>query len=91
MRVWNLNSFNSDKCPENCLIRKSVSDTLDLDITGLAETHLRRCENIEIDGYAWFGNSRTDVHKKAPKGSGGLGVFICNCILNPHTRNKYAK
>ena len=64
------------------MIRKSILDALDLDIIRLAETHLRRCKNIEFDGYTWFGNNRKDIHRKAPKGSGGVGVLIRNCVLN---------
>ena len=48
---------------------------LDLDIIGMAETHLMNDKLLEIDGYSWFGNNRKYIHIKAKKGLGGVGMF----------------
>ena len=54
-------------------LRKEMLNHLDLDIIGIAETHLLSGQVIEIDGYSWFGNNRNDIHIRAKKGSGVLG------------------
>ena len=33
---------------------------------------------MNIEGYIWYGNNRKHIHKRAPKGSGGVGVFVRN-------------
>ena len=40
---------------------------LDLNIIGIAETHLLSGQVIEIDWFSWFGNYRNDIHIKAKK------------------------
>lgn len=52
--------------------------SLDLDVIGVAETHLQNNDILSLTGYTWMGNNRTNTHRKAPKGSGGVGVFIRN-------------
>jgi len=51
-----------------------------LDIIEITETHLRRSENIELDGYTWFGNNQTHIYMKALKESGGVWVLIRNFV-----------
>ena len=46
------------------------------DIVSVCETHLADQNNIHIDGYKWFGFNRPDIHRKAPKPSGGVGIFV---------------
>ena len=58
------------------MIRKECLDSLNLDIIGVAESHLLGQNSLEIDGYKWFGNNRKSVHTKARKGSGGVGIFV---------------
>ena len=43
---------------------------------GIAESHLKICDVLNIDGYKWFGNNRQELHKIAKRGSGGVGVLI---------------
>ena len=34
-------------------------------------------ENIlNLDNYTWYGNNRKNIHIKAPKASGGVGIFV---------------
>lgn len=35
---------------------------------------------LSLDGYSWFGSNRTHVHINAPHGSGGVGLFVKECI-----------
>ena len=55
---------------------------LSLDIIGLAETHLKNSEKLQIAGYRWFGQNRENVHRKAKCGSGGVGFLVKEHILN---------
>ena len=48
----------------------------DLHIIGLAETHLIGENNINIDGYKWYGNNRKLLHVRARNGSGGVGILV---------------
>ena len=49
---------------------------LNLEIIGIAETHLKKCDVLSINGYKWFGNNRQELHKNAKRGSGGVGFLI---------------
>ena len=56
--------------------------SLNLDIVGLAETHLVNKKEINFEGYTWFGQNRTGLHNcKARRGSGGIGLLIKNSLL----------
>jgi hypothetical protein len=44
----------------------------------LTETHLSGIEKIQVDGYEWYGYNRKQIHNKAKKGSGGVGILINN-------------
>lgn len=49
---------------------------MDADITTIYETHLPDQNGIEIDSYQWIGFNRKEIHRKAPKVSGGVGMLI---------------
>ena len=51
---------------------------MNLDILGIAETHLTKANNIDLDGYTWFGKNRQLLHVNARNGSGGVGFLIKN-------------
>ncbi len=51
---------------------------MDLDILGLAETHLVGESVLDIDGYRWYGHNRTKLHVRARAGSGGVGFLVKN-------------
>ena len=55
--------------------------TADIDIIGLAETHLKGNEQIKLDGYRWYVHNRQKIHRKAKSGSGGVGVLIKEKVL----------
>ena len=42
----------------------------------VCETHFPVQNKIEIDGYTWYGHNRTEIHKNAPKASGGVGILV---------------
>lgn len=49
---------------------------IDADITSICETHLPGNSVIEIDNYNWIGFNRPEIHRNAPKASGGVGLLI---------------
>ncbi|CAG2188375.1 unnamed protein product [Mytilus edulis] len=53
-----------------------------LDILGLAETHLTGDKVISVEGYQWFGLNRKHIHVRAKSGSGGVGILVRNSICN---------
>ena len=68
MRGWFKNSES-----KNSKIRKLCVDFADLDIIGIAETHLVGKDELKIPGYIWFGQNRQALHRNAGIGSGGIG------------------
>ena len=68
MRGWN-NNEQSD----NFILRNSCISHLNLDIIGIAESHLMKDETLSVEGYQWFGQNRDRLHVNARKGSGGVG------------------
>ena len=48
----------------------------------MAETHLLSQARLELHGYEWFGHNRELIHKRAKRGSGGVGFFIKNDVCD---------
>ena len=71
--VWNVRGFVQR---DYCRLRENVITATDLDIVCLCETFLRNSEIISIEGYKWFGHNRTNISKRAVRGSGGVGVLV---------------
>ena len=59
-------------------MRLACLETLELEIIGLAETHLIKDNVLNINGYSWYGNNRKSLHRNAKCGSGGAGFLIDN-------------
>ncbi|CAC5421696.1 unnamed protein product [Mytilus coruscus] len=45
------------------------------------ETHLVKNNKISVDGYMWFGRNRIGIHIRANAGSGGVGFFVRNDLM----------
>ena len=56
--------------------------SLNLDMVGLADSHLVNKKEMNFEGYTWFGQNRTGLHCKARRGSGGIGLLIKNSLFN---------
>jgi hypothetical protein len=56
--------------------------TLGVDFIGIGETHLRGDETLSIPGFKWFGQNRRIIHRRAPSGSGGIGLLIKESLLD---------
>ena len=57
----------------------------DLDLIGIAETHLLNESTLDLPGFVWYGHNRTNIHVKAKRDSDGVGFFIKHNILNAYT------
>ena len=73
------------KDTDSFILRKEMLNHLNLDIIGIAETHLLREQVIEMDGYSWFSNNRNNIHIRAKKGSGGVGFLVKKDILEQYS------
>ena len=75
--TWNLNGWTLS----NSNLRSSVIKLTESQIFCVNETHLTGNLSIEIEGFTWIGHNRTNIHRKAKKGSGGVGIFVSNSLL----------
>ena len=66
----------------NSRLRKAILKTQNADIISVNETHLKPDEVITLEGYIWYGFNRQIVHIQAPKGSGGVGIFVKQVIFS---------
>ena len=57
---------------------------IDADIYSICETHLSGQNIIEIDSYTWIGYNRRDIHRDAPKSSGGVGILIKQWVCDTY-------
>ena len=53
-----------------------ILQALYCDVISISETHLTERYEIFVSGYTWFGFNRYDIHKRAPKASGGVGIMV---------------
>ena len=77
MNGWN-NDVNSDKYK----FLTSCIKHYDLQILGIAETHLKNDSDISVEGYTWYGFNRKNIHVRAKSGSGGVGLLIRNDLYS---------
>jgi len=52
---WNVNGWSINTDSENFHLRKDAVNLLNLDILGIAETHLTGNNTIDMPGFTWFG------------------------------------
>ena len=65
-----------------CRLRENVILATNLDIVCLCETFLRNSESLSLEGYKWIGHNRTNISRRAIRGSGGVGVLIKESMFN---------
>jgi hypothetical protein len=73
----------------NHCVREQILLKINADVCCIQETHLKPDESLEnkLIGYKWFGYNRSKLHKKANKGSGGIGMFVKLSLINCYTVN----
>ena len=55
--------------------------SINSDIVCIQETHLKENNTIYCKDYKWFGHNRVLQKKTVKKGSGGIGIFVKNSVL----------
>ena len=63
------------------ILRCAIIEHLNAQIISVNETHLMYDDVIEMQNFIWYGFNRKNIHKNAPKGSGGVGFLIHNSIM----------
>ena len=66
---------------ENKYLREKLLHSFKFDIISLNETFLRDNKVVQLNGYTWFGNNRTNIHYRAVRGSGGVGLLVLNNLF----------
>lgn len=52
---------------------------------GVAETKLKGDDQLQIPGFSWIGQNRTELHVRATTGSGGVGLLIADGVTTDFT------
>ena len=82
MMCWNVAGwskgevFSSVKSVDRNDFRAKVINYYNLDIACLVETWFKEDEVVEFDGFRWFGWNRSQLNRKAVRGSGGVGMLV---------------
>ena len=79
MRGWKTNEGSS-----NSYVREKCMSLLNIDILGVAETHLTAREELNLKRYLWFGRNRKS-NMKAWTGSGGVGFLVHERLAHLYT------
>ena len=88
MMFWNVcgwarsGTSGREKSVGNLDMRTKVFQMFQPDVVWVAETWLRDGDAAAMVGYSWFGHNRQALNRKAVRGSGGVGVFVRNALLN---------
>ncbi|VDI21972.1 Hypothetical predicted protein [Mytilus galloprovincialis] len=80
---WNCNGWYVTKeTDDSRTLRENILTSLNFDIVGISESHLRDEQTIDLNGYKWIGNNRKTISTNAWRGSGGVGFLIKNNVFN---------
>ena len=91
MMCWNVGGWGKkdgsdwNRMEDVLDMRAKVVDIYRPDVIAVVETWLRGEEVIEVDGYRWVGRNRRGLHRKAVRGSGGVGLLIKEEVLESYT------
>ena len=76
--TWNVRGWALDPFSR---LQSNIIKSLDLDIVCVCETFLTGDQEVDLEGYRWFGNNRKVISKRAWRGSGGVGILVSLDIL----------
>ena len=91
MMCWNVGGWGKkdgsdwNRMEDVLDMRAKVVDLYRPDVIAVVETLLRGEEVVEVDGYRWVGRNRRGLHRKAVRGSGGVGLLIKEEVLESYT------
>ena len=76
--TWNVNGWTD----RNARLRAEILSYVNSDIICVSETHLKGDLQLDMNNYVWYGFNRGKTHIKAPRASGGVGIFIKASLLD---------
>ena len=82
---WSCGQVDVVKEVESMNMRLGVFNRFKPDIICVAETWLKGEDVARFDGHTWLSCNRRSLSRRAVRGSGGVGVFFRNVILNNWT------
>ena len=65
--------------------REQLVTNLNLDILCLCETFVVGKQEVQLNNYIWYGNTRKTISRRAVRGSGGVGILVHRSILQHFT------
>lgn len=65
----------------NNQLRSKLIEHIDSEIICINKTHLKNEQPINLEGYRFYAHNRQHIHINAPKGFGGVGIFVRNCLF----------
>ena len=77
LATWNVSGLCSERK------QKEIADLLacnSIDIVAVQESWEKADSKIDIDGYKWFGKSRTS--QRSQQGEGGVGFLVRECLVS---------
>ena len=80
MWVWNIHGWTNVLSDKYYVKLKSIVHA-NVDILGIGETHLIGSQAILIPGFTWYGQNRTELHRRARTSSGGIGFLFSDAFL----------
>ena len=79
--------FRAYQIESNHQLRSKLIEHIDTQILCINETHLKNNQTISLDGYQFYTFNRQLTHVNAPKGSGGVGIFVHNSLYDVYEIN----
>ncbi|CAC5403302.1 unnamed protein product [Mytilus coruscus] len=75
------NEFNGRNVHRNGETTVNDKDTTVVEIAEEVDAEEGVNNKISVDGYTWFGHNRIGIHIRAKAGSGGVGFFVRNDLM----------
>ena len=69
------------------MFRSDVVLNAGFDIYAICESHLKDNNELNVNGYKWFGNNRVNLDPNAIRGSGGVGFLVSDDTLSKFEAN----
>ena len=74
--MWNVGGWSSSSETDRYRSRLQYIGPNFYGLIGIAETHLVGTAILSITGYKWYGHNSKTLHKRAVRGSGGVGFLV---------------
>ena len=64
--------------------KAQVIERLHAGVIFLLETWKKPNETLHVNRYQWYGSNRLHSNRKQPRGSGGIGFLVKDCIRDSY-------